>query len=70
MEDDNELTRVTIELRKWEKWRLRQLARKHGLLIGRGREAEWGSIRQLAAEIAAGRLLVVENPTYNGADSD
>lgn len=37
---------------------LREIAKEHGLLIGRGREAEWGSIRKLLFALADGDLQV------------
>lgn len=60
---------MTIKMTHEEAARLRQIARQFGYTIGRGRDAEMGSFRQLALEIAAGRLLVVVNPNPPANDN-
>lgn len=53
---------VSMQLTDEQKKSLRKIAKQHGLLIGRGSQAKWGSIRGLNEAIASGKLLVVPNP--------
>ena len=48
----------TIRMTTKQKSQLRQLAKAFGFTIGRGREAEWGSIRKFVLAIADGDLHV------------
>jgi len=51
-------TTQTIRMTTQQKRKLRQLATAFGYTIGRGREAEWGSIRKLVLAIADGDLKI------------
>lgn len=56
---DKELTVMTIKMTKDERQQLREIAKRLGFTVGRGREADWGSVRQLMLAIADGDLAVV-----------
>lgn len=58
---------LTLELSEEERERLRQIAKQHGLLVGRGSQADWGSIRGLNQAIAAGDLVPVARPILEQA---
>lgn len=50
---------LSMQLTEEQKQSLRDIAKAHGLIIGRGKEKDWGSIRGLCEAIADGELVVV-----------
>ena len=49
---------MTLKLTKEQQYKLRQVAKTHGLVIGRGLFAEDGSIQQMLEAVAAGDLVI------------
>lgn len=61
--DDDDIISVRVELPKGTVRRLRAIAAGHGLRIGRGSHADWGSIRQLLKAVGDDELAVVSSTT-------
>ena len=58
----SEITHQLLTITPEQKEALRDIALFYGFTIGRGKEKTWGSINQLAAAIADGKLMVIEPP--------